>query len=422
MESKKIWLLQTWEPNPLDDPNARPWRTGMLANHLVKSGCEVTWWASSFAHNLKSFRGSGKFEHQVAKNFTIRLIPALGYKRHVSMERLRDHRFVAQSWLSLVQGEEKPDLIIASYPTIELCEVAVAWANDHNVPIIVDIRDQYPDLYWENAPSISKSIVKLLCRGMQKKARKIFAHASAITANGPDVVNWGLTYGGRAKTENDRDFPMSYTPPELSPMEEQEAEQFLANQMVNFPSDTVIIAYTGMIGQTIDLEPIWRAASELADLPRVQFVFAGGGDALEESKIRAAQYGNVHFTGWLDSAKIHVLLKKSHMGLVPYRSRANFETGITNKPVEYLAHGLPILTSLQRGPIVDMIRENGCGWTYKNDVPNDLSNQIKCIVETDKFNQMVNPAKSLFESTFHPDSVYARWMDLIEKVIYDSKS
>lgn len=394
----------------------------MLANHLVQSGHDVTWWASSFAHNLKSFRGSGTFEHQIGKNFTIRLIPALGYKRHVSMERLRDHRFVAQSWLSLVEGEEKPDLIIASYPTIELCEVAVAWANDHNIPIIVDIRDQYPDLYWENAPSISRGVVKLLCRGMQKKARRIFSHASAITANGPEVVNWGLRYGGRAKTENDRDFPMSYTPPELSPTEVQEAEQFWANQMVNFPSDAVIIAYTGMIGQTIDLEPIWQAACDLADHPQVQFVFAGGGDELEESVNRATQFGNLHFTGWLDSAKIHLLLKNSHIGLVPYRSRANFETGITNKPVEYLAHGLPILTSLQRGPLVEMIRESGCGWSYKNDVSGDLSNQLRRIAETNESSQMVEPARRLFESKFHPDSVYAGWMDLIEKVIYDSRS
>ncbi len=394
----------------------------MLANHLVQSGHEVTWWASSFAHNLKSFRGEGDINHQIRENFTLRLIPALGYKRHVSIQRLKDHRFVAQSWLSLVKGEEKPDLIIASYPTIELCEVAVAWARENGIPILVDIRDQYPDLYWENAPSISRGVVKLLCRGMQKKAREIFSHASAITANGPDVVKWGLTYGGRAQTENDQDFPMSYSPPELSQTELQEAEQFWANQMVNFPSDAVIIAYTGMIGQTIDLEPIWKAARDLEDLPKVQFVFAGGGDALEESKIRGAQYGNVHFTGWLDSAKIHVLLQKSHIGLVPYRSRANFEIGVTNKPVEYLAHGLPILTSLQRGPLVDMIRENGCGWTYKNDVPNDLSIQIERIVKTRECSQMIRPAKALFESKFHPDSVYAGWLNLIEKVISDSRS
>lgn len=421
MESKKIWLLQTWEPNPVDDPQARPWRTGMLANHLVKSGHEVTWWASAFAHNLKSFRGGDAQDFEISERFTVKTIPALGYEKHVSFQRLRDHRFVAKSWLNRVKDQEKPDLIIASYPTIELCAVAVEWAGEQGVPIIVDIRDQYPDLYWENAPSISRWAVKLCCRGTQAKAREIFRMANAITGNGPDVVKWGLAYGGRPQTPVDRDFPMSYEVPRIDPVEERDAEDFWNNQMVNFPEDAVIIAYTGMIGQTIDLAPIWYVAKRFASDSRVQFVFAGGGDALEGARREASEFGNVHFTGWLDSVKIHTLLKRAHIGLVPYRSRANFETGITNKPVEYLAHGLPILTSLQRGPLVEMIKEHQCGWTYENGDPEELGNMIHDIVDKGSFNQMVKPALHLFESKFHPDAVYGGWMELIERVIAASK-
>lgn len=408
MSGLKIWLLQTWEPNPLDDPTARPWRTGMLAQRLVARGHDVTWWCSSFSHTAKQFREQGLTE--LGPNIRLRTIPALGYKRHVSLARLRDHRFVARQWQGIARSEPKPDLIVASYPTIELCAEAAKYAKAQAVPLLIDIRDQYPDLYWENAPPITQGLVRLLCQSARKEAARALGGAVGITANGPEVVDWGLGYAGRKKGAYDRALYMSYDPPLVTDEDRLRAQNFWKD----FEGKKVV-AYTGMIGQTMEVAPIMHAVSAL---PEVEFVFAGGGDGLAQAQTWAEGIPNVHFTGWLKTPEVQRLLEIATLGLVPYRDRANFERGITNKPVEYLAYSLPIITSLQRGPLVEMLIEGEAGRTYRNAEPASLAKAIlDSLSEAELLNAMRSNARKLFERNFHPDKVFGDWIEIIESVV-----
>lgn len=411
MSGLKIWLLQTWEPNPLDDPSARPWRTGLLALKLEERGHEVTWWASNFSHTSKRFRQETPGVTEVTPNFKIRTIPALGYRRHVSLQRLQDHRHVATEWRKLAESSEMPDLIVASYPTIETCAEAARYARAHDVPLLIDIRDQYPDLYWENAPGMMRPIVKAMTGSARRLAREALAGAVGITANGPEVVQWGLRYAGRPAGAYDRSLFMSYEPPKVSAEDQARAEKYWAETL---PGDRFIVAYTGMIGQTIELAPIFEVAPRL---PEVTFVFCGGGDGLVAAEQEVTKRGltNVLFTGWLKTPEIQRVLQIADVGLVPYRDRANFETGVTNKPVEYLANGLPILTSLQRGVLVDLLRSSGAGATYKNSDPQGLE-QILRQWSSHPDHSMPERARQLFKDNFHPELVYGEWVRLIEEV------
>ena len=409
MSGLKIWLLQTWEPNPLDDPTARPWRTGMLAQRLVAKGHDVEWLCSNFSHTRKEMRQREPGVTELGPGLRIRAIPALGYRRHVSMARLRDHLFVAKQWRELAEASEKPDIIVASYPTIELCEAAAEYAREHNVPLLIDIRDQYPDLYWDNAPAPTRGAVRLLCYWARKQAARALGGAIGITANGPEVVDWGLAYAGRKKGAFDRSLYMSYDPPLVSESDRARAvaywKEFEGKQ---------IVAYTGMIGQTIEVGPIMHA---VAALPNVEFVFAGGGDGLGFALKWAEGIRNVHFTGWLKTPEIQRLLEIATIGIVPYRDRANFERGITNKPVEYLAHSLPIVTSLQRGPLVEMLMDEGAGRTYRNTEPATLAAAIsEMLSDEQELKAMQGRARALFEHNFHPDQVFGDWIKIIEAV------
>lgn len=407
MSGLKIWLLQTWEPNPLDDPTARPWRTGMLAQRLVAKGHDVTWWCSSFSHTAKQFRKQGLTE--LGPNYRLRTLPALGYKRHVSLARLRDHRHVAWQWRGLSRDESKPDLIVASYPTIELCAEAARYAKEHAVPLLIDIRDQYPDLYWENAPRITQSLVRILCQSARQEAVRALGGAVGITANGPEVVDWGLGYAGRKRGAYDQALYMSYDPPPVTDEDRARAQEFWKDF-----EGKQIVAYTGMIGQTIEVAPIMHAVSAFPD---VEFVFAGGGDGLAQAQKWSEGLPNVHFTGWLKTPEIQRLLELATLGLVPYRDRANFERGITNKPVEYLAYSLPIITSLQRGPLVEMLLESGAGRTYRNTEPATLAKVIsEALSNSEQLKAMRSNARELFERTFHPDKVFGDWIEIIEAV------
>lgn len=380
----------------------------MLAQRLLAKGHKVEWWCSNFSHTRKAFRQNQPDITEIEPGFTIRTVPALGYQRHVSRARLRDHRFVAAQWRSRAEREEAPDIIVASYPTIELCENAALFSREHNVPLLIDIRDQYPDLYWENAPFGLSRIVRAFCAGARNQASRALSGAVGITANGPEVVDWGLAYAGRVRGPLDRSLYMSYDPPPVSDTDRERAIKFWREY-----EGKAIVAYTGMIGQTIEVGPIMHA---VASLPDVQFVFAGGGDGLKQAQAWAQGFSNVHFTGWLQTPEIERLLEIATIGIVPYRDRANFEKGITNKPVEYLAHSLPVVTSLQRGPLVNMLLQADAGRSYRNAEPATLAKVIsEMLNDSEGLGLMRKNARGVFDENFHPGKVFGEWIDLIEQ-------
>ena len=52
-----------------------------------------------------------------------------------------------EKWLE--NNKEIPDLIIASYPVLELCEAANKFGSKHSIPVIIDCRDFWPDIFIE---------------------------------------------------------------------------------------------------------------------------------------------------------------------------------------------------------------------------------------------------------------------------------
>ncbi len=408
-----IWLVQTWEPNPVDDANGRKWRTGILADRLVKKGHTVTWFASNFAHNTKSFRREFPGEIVVSKNLTIWLLNAKGYDRHVSWKRIKDHELVATEFAKVSRSLEKPDLIVASYPTIEICKEASSFAKEFDVPILIDIRDQYPDLFWENKSGLKRMLIKIGCSlyGIQKKARYALSRSDGITANGPEVLNWGLKYATRNASSYDKTLFMSYEGNQIEPKEKQEIVKFW-NSSYGISQEDKIVVYAGMLGQTIDFETISEAAKQL---PNVKFVICGGGDELSKFQEIVKTIPNCILTGWLESNKIQVLLDIANIGLLPYKPSSNFELGITNKPVEYLSHGLPILTTLQKGVLVDILKSYNAGYTYLYQDTNHLVKIIQDILDDPNLAQRLSHnARLVFNENFHPEIVYETWIALIE--------
>ena len=70
---------------------------------------------------------------------------------------------------------------------------------------------------------------------------------------------------------------------------------------------------------------------------------------------------NVVRPGWIDSDRMSWLLRRTTVGLAPYRSQPDFEANYPNKIVEYLARGLPVVTTLHRGVTADLLTTHGCG-------------------------------------------------------------
>lgn len=408
----RVWLIQPAEPMSVDGGDNRLWRTGFTAKLLSEQGHDVVWWASNFSHAQKRFRVSDGDVVRLAPNYEIRFLPALGYTRNVSFARLRDHRHVASGFRRAAPAEPAPDVILASFPTIETCAEAVAYGAERGIPVVVDVRDQWPDLFYDSAPAVLRPPARLFCRRLEAQAREVFRRATAVTGNARQAVEWGLRKGSREPTELDKAFPMGYAAPVLTAEQEEGAARFWREKGLFPGCGKFVVAYGGAVGKTGDFDTVLAAARLL---PSVQFVIAGVGDDLE--RLRGAAPENVLLTGWLGAAEMAGLLRSSSVGLVPYKDRANFEGGVTNKPIEYLAFGLPVVTTLRRGELRAILEKESCGVFYGAGHSAELADAVAGLAESPTQSaEMSARARGLFEREFRAEEVYGRMIEHLFEV------
>ncbi len=74
-----FWIVETGEPVPGLDADAREWRAGILADALVSAGHGVTWWASTFDHAAKRHRCEAARTFSARPGLDIRLLHGPGY-------------------------------------------------------------------------------------------------------------------------------------------------------------------------------------------------------------------------------------------------------------------------------------------------------------------------------------------------------
>ena len=126
-----ICIFQTGEPLHIDIGNYRPMRAMLLADELLKEGNKVTIISSSFFHQRKIFRSKSFKKVNLQENFSIILIPSLGYKKHIGFKRLFDHIFLSINLYQFLRNNKKfkPDKVFIGYPPIESSFVIMNWAK-----------------------------------------------------------------------------------------------------------------------------------------------------------------------------------------------------------------------------------------------------------------------------------------------------
>ena len=156
----RIWLIQRSEPTPHDnDGKQRLMRMGILSNQLSKKGHEVVWWTSTFDHYNRKHRFKEDQEVSVNDKYLIKYLKGCGYKNNVSLSRIIDNNLVAKRFKNKAKKALlKPDIILSSIPTAELSLEAVKFGKKNNIPVVLDIRDMWPDVFLDVLPDIFRKI------------------------------------------------------------------------------------------------------------------------------------------------------------------------------------------------------------------------------------------------------------------------
>lgn len=385
----------------------RPHRIGMLSEILVSTGHKVTWWTTSFDHQTKSYLHNKDREVSVghARLKMIFLHSTVSYSKNISINRLRNHRQVAGKMKLLSRDKTPPDIILCSYPTIELSRWAVEYGEANHIPVVLDIRDLWPDIFVNPFPSFLKPIISSLVKLYYRNVPRIFMKASALTAVSESYLKWGIRQRGN-DTGNHQVFPLAYKASKLH----------LANSPTSKLPSKLSIWFIGSFGYTYDLETVIQAAHQLEYLGSdLQFIITGDGQKMDEWAHMAANARNIVFTGWVDEGEISKLGTSASVGLMAYEAGA--PQGLPNKLFEYMSFGLAILSSLEN-ETKELVAREQIGISYEARNVNSLVQAIKKLLENPslvaEYGQ--NAAKS-FSTSYSAQRVYGRYEQYLQEIV-----
>lgn len=407
----KIWVTEIGEPLPIER-DVRLHRYGMLTKALATLGHDVVWWTSSFSHAPKKHVHHCKGD-LVVHGVMLRILKGPGYRRNVSCQRIAHQRDFAGQFSQEATDYPIPDIIISPVPTLETADAAVRLGRKRGVPVLVDIRDEWPDEFVNLAPTSLRWLLRLILHGSFRRMSNICKNATGIIAMSRRQLDYGLSFAKRAGGKLDGIFPHGYSEQKIDEEKLFAARMWWKKQGVD--ENAFICCFFGTIGRFFNLETVIAAAEILSRTFKIQIVLCGDGSSLNHYKMLASGIDSILFPGWVDAPKIAALMEISSVGLAPYAK--NTCMSLPNKPFEYFAGGLPVVSSIQ-GELNQILSDGDCGRTYDADSVEGLCNALHALHADESLRRdMGMRARQLFEREFSVDRIAKKLEEHLVSVI-----
>jgi glycosyltransferase involved in cell wall biosynthesis len=402
-----VWLLQTGEQLPLRQ-DARKLRTWLIAEELQRRGYRVVWWASCFNHMRKEWESRSETTYELGDSLTIRSLRGIGYKRNISVRRLLDHRIIARRFSVQAKRETLPDLIVAAYPSHYLADAGVRYAQEHGVPIVVDIRDKWPDIFLDAVPVRAQGVVRAVLRDDLKRRDRTLKNADVLLSMTEPLLSWGLEAVDRTRSDRDRVFYLGgykNSPGELSES---------LGRVLEGLTDRFVVSFVGTFSTSADPSIVLEVARRLRHMKGITFVLAGEGDLGPSLRKQAAGMSNVVFTGWIDSPAMNELLRRTSLGLVSSSRKGEMEF-FPNKVFNYLSEGVPI-ASIYGGELRELISERGFGFNFNSAA--ELAEGVQELYENPKLlADMSTKATKFFTEEGDAQAIYSAYVSHLERTL-----
>lgn len=388
-------------------------RTAMIADELRRRGHSVVWWSTTFFHPTKQLLFPDSTEVMISDGYGIRLIKGLPYQTNISLRRYLHYKLLAHRFQRICAREDPPDLIVAALPDYDLTAQMVRYARSHGIPVLVDIQDLWPDIFLVKLPRLLRPFGRAALAFDFLKLRTLLWNATGLLACSEAYLNWGIRGAGRERRSTDQVFYHGYPEPEMEPKRAIPNE---CNALIERLRSKQVFTFVGTFGHSYDLPLVVAAARRIAETdPDVHFVLAGAGEQSQEIGRMAADLENVTLPGWLQKSSISAILQVSEVGLATYTAQA--PQSLSYKPFEYLAHGLPILSSLQ-GELKDLLATHDVGETYQAGDVNDFVMKVLNLARNPgRMARLSNNARTVFSNHFSKEKIYGAYVSHIESIL-----
>lgn len=412
----RVWVVASGEPVPSRTQHVRLLRAGNLSACLRRSGHDVTWWTSSFDHIQKQ-QLTPQQAAELAGDHGVRLLPSPGYRKNLGLARLWDHAVLGwRFWREALRNQPRPDVIWCSYPPIETALAAVMVGRRLGVPVVLDVRDLWPDVFLDVLPSWAQAPGRLVLAPYFLASRHALASASGLVGVSQSYLEWGLRRAGRAGSAMDRHFPMGYPDFQIPDDAMRDARAYW--QGLGVDAGKFNVCFFGTLGRQFDIDTVVQAATRLqAQGEGIRFILCGQGSALEALRVQTRVLPNVLFPGHVDASRIKALMELSVLGLAPYHDTENFQLNIPNKIFEYAAGGLPVLSSVD-GEVGRFLREHAIGQVYRaGDAVSLVQSLVTLTQQRPALREQGHRARAVFSAQFDARTISGRIETYLQQLI-----
>jgi len=352
-------------------------------------------------------------EVTLSPGLSLQVLRGCGYTKNVSLRRYTDHVWISRKFRVSSMMFEKPDVIVSCMPCHHLSYEAVRYAKLHRIPIVIDVRDLWPDIFLSGVRQpVVKALGRLALHHDFSRLRYLLKEADSVVAVSQGYLDWALHRAGKQAGPLDKVYYLGYQRRKAAPYHGSRLPDGLRD-LRNRPT----LLFIGTFGLSYDLRLLLEVARDpkLAEMTGIRFILAGTGQQEVVLRQEARDLNNVVFTGWLGGQEIMELMRCGQAGILPYVPDA--PQGIPNKCFEYLAAGLPLISSLQ-GEMSNLIEKHKLGLNYRPGDRESLSAVLRRFFADGPLRDELTKNASLFFDRYgSADSIYAGYAQHIENLV-----
>ena len=412
-----ICIFQTGEPLHIDKGDYRPMRCIQLADKLIDKKFKVTIISSSFFHQRKTHRSKGFKKLSINKYLAIYLIPSFGYKKHVSIARLLDHLLLALNLHIFLNNEKSfnPDRIFLGFPPILTSFVIIRWARKNKIPLILDVKDKWPEIFIDACPLFARSIARIIFKPYFKITKFVFRKADKITSISSGFIYWIKNFSLDFDSKKYFISPLTRKSINLNNSEILESIEFWKKQNIAIKYDSYF-CFVGTYSRSFNFDFILKIAIKLKyKFPKFKIILCGSGDQYESLCIKFRKISNVKIMGEINKKDAKVLISNSTATLAPYINNLNFRDHIPNKIIESLENGIPFITSID-GTLKRMIESKNNGIFIKDNKDINITEIEKLINDQEYYKKIKINALNSFKELFDFDKTYGNIIDNLTRI------
>jgi glycosyltransferase involved in cell wall biosynthesis len=393
-------LVRDAEPLPIT-PGAKKLRMAMLADALLQRGHQVTWFCSTFNHMKKELYFNVDKTVELSDHYRLVLKHAGRYNSNISFARIRHHRRLARRLAAYLRSSGNLfDVIVVSHPIVELACEAVKFANKQSVPVVVDVRDKWPETFQDYVPKVLRPVVRLATLSLRRRTKRTFQQATKLVSMSHYMTGWAETYSNRQGGSSVFHLGTSL-----------EGGQKPCSNKTQGDAPAMVCTYVGGLINSYDLALLMQAANVVDG----NTVFRVVGDGPKRAALEAMPLNNnVVFLGWCDSEGVSCQLHSADVLCFPVGK--NVSPNMPNKLFDYLWAGKPILASVY-GEAADLIREHKLGYVFKHGDLKDFLRGLSYLSDPDIRAEISENIKRIYKEKYSARKIYGAYADLLESIL-----